>query len=207
MSEEAAAAIDADAANDKASHSKAHKKVTDSSKAEVNGYQDMDDQDNKENTIDASQIAEKVSELFLTCDCMHGWLVGCCPAAGICCGVLAPCLNHAMHAVQEGRGNKAVATPGSAYGASPLGPSTGGFAGNSPGSADAQTGTELEPMHSQPLQDGDTAQDSDNQKGGEQQGLALPFEPVALVFKDVHYFVKHPDGKSSELELLQASFN
>lgn len=102
MSEEAAAAIDADAANDKAPHSKAHKKVTDSRTAETNGYQGMDDQDNKENTIDASQIAEKVTKL-LTCDCIHGWLVGSCPAAGICCGVVAPFLNHAMHACRKVR--------------------------------------------------------------------------------------------------------
>lgn len=107
-----------------------------------------------------------------------------------------------MHALQESQ-DAAVNNPGSAYGASPLGPGAGSAAGNTPGHADAHAGTKPEPMPSQPLQDGDTAVQVDgegNQAGGKQQGLALPFEPVALVFKDIHYYVKQGGG---DLELLR----
>ena len=34
--------------------------------------------------------------------------------------------------------------------------------------------------------------------------ISAVFEPVALVFKDVHYWVKNPNGRG-ELELLKAS--
>ncbi len=60
ISEEAAAAIDADANSEKASGSKAQKKVTDSSKAETNGYHNMDGKADGEKTVDAMQVAEKV---------------------------------------------------------------------------------------------------------------------------------------------------
>ena len=60
MSEEAAAAIDADLASGKASGSKAQKKVTDSARGETNGYHNVDGEANRERTIDASQVAEKV---------------------------------------------------------------------------------------------------------------------------------------------------
>ncbi len=111
--------------------------------------------------------------------------------------------NHAMHALQEAEGDAAVANPGSAYGASALGPSAGGGAGTAPGNADAQAGTGAESAPSQPLQNGDAAADGASENGSEQQGLSLPFDPVALVFKDIHYFVKRPDNKSEELELLK----
>ena len=55
MSEEAAAAIDADAAQDKASGGKSQKKVTDSGKASPNGYHNTDG-----NAIDGTQVADKV---------------------------------------------------------------------------------------------------------------------------------------------------
>lgn len=110
-----------------------------------------------------------------------------------------------MHALQEGGGDAAVANPGSAYGASALGPSAGGGADTAPGNADTQPGTQVESMPSQPVQDDDTRADGYSEKGSEQQGLSLPFDPVSLVFKDVHYFVKRPDNKSEELELLKAS--
>ena len=107
-----------------------------------------------------------------------------------------------MHALQEAEGD-AVANPGSAYGASALGPSAGGGAGAAPGNADAQAGTGAESAPSQRLQNGDAAADGNSEDGSEQQGLSLPFDPVALVFKNIHYFVKRPDNKSEELELLK----
>ena len=116
---------------------------------------------------------------------------------------LKPNSNHAMHALQEAEGDAAVANPGSAYGASALGPSAGGGAGAAPGNAEAQAGTGAESAPSQPLQNGDDAADGASEHGSEQQGLSLPFDPVALVFKDIHYFVKWPDNKSEELELLK----
>lgn len=108
-----------------------------------------------------------------------------------------------MHALQEAQGDAAVANPGSAYGASALGPSAGGGAGAVPGNADAQAGTGAASTPSQPLQTGDAAAAGASESGREQQGLSLPFDPVALVFKDIHYFVKRPDNKSEELELLK----
>ena len=61
MSEEAAAAIDADMESDKASGSKAQqRKVTDSGRMETNGYHHMNDSADGEKTFDASQVAEKV---------------------------------------------------------------------------------------------------------------------------------------------------
>ena len=101
--------------------------------------------------------------------------------------------------MQEGT-DAAVHNPGSAYGASPLGPGAGTTAdtpGNNPG---AGTGS------SQPLHNGDTAVQIDGEDNGseagseQQQGLALPFEPVALAFKDIHYYVKQGGG---DLELLR----
>lgn len=58
-------------------------------------------------------------------------------------------------------------------------------------------------MPTEPLQDVKTMLDGDTPI--KPNDLALPFEPVALVFKDVHYWVKHPDGKG-ELELLKACY-
>lgn len=69
MSEEAAAAIDADVASNKASGSKSQKKVTDSARGETNGYHDMDGDADKEKTVDASQVAEKVERCM--CDVCH----------------------------------------------------------------------------------------------------------------------------------------
>ena len=61
MSEEAAAAIDADMKSDKASGSKAQqRKVTDSGRMETNGYHHMNGKADGEKTVDASQVAEKV---------------------------------------------------------------------------------------------------------------------------------------------------
>ena len=110
-----------------------------------------------------------------------------------------------MHALQEAEGDAAVANPGSAYGASALGPSAGGGAGAAPGNVDAQAGTGSESALSQPVQNGDAAAEHGSEHGSEQQGLSLPFDPVALVFKDIHYFVKRPDNKSQELELLKVA--
>ena len=121
------------------------------------------------------------------------------------CAVHTKC---ATCAVQEGS-DAAVNNPGSAYGVSALGPGAGGAGDSTPGNPDAEAGTRPEPMPSQLLQDGDTTmqvdgevdgQDRGSQTGGEQQGLALPFEPVALVFKDIHYYVKQGGG---DLELLR----
>lgn len=60
-------------------------------------------------------------------------------------------------------------------------------------------------MPSQPLQgDEDSPQhldgDTEGSEAGNEQNLALPFEPVALVFKDIHYYVKQ---MGSDLELLR----
>ena len=96
-----------------------------------------------------------------------------------------------------------MANPGAAYGASALGPAAGAGAGAAPGNADAVAGTELESMPSQPVEDDNAGSDSETES--EHKGLALPFEPVALVFKDIHYYVKRPDNKSEELELLKVS--
>lgn len=97
--------------------------------------------------------------------------------------------------------NPAVTNPGPAYGgsaiATPTSPPDGRGAGADPGGA--QAGVGVQPMSIQPLPD---LQDGDGVR--EELSLALPFEPVALAFKDVHYWVKHPRG-SGELELLKAS--
>ena len=130
------------------------------------------------------------------------------------------------HVLQNGctdaSGDAAVANPGSAYGASALGPSAGGASTAAPANPDAYTGTQPEPMPSQPLQDGDEEhlQDGEEEReDGEEdgqvkkeqsgaskralKGLGLPFDPVALTFRDIHYFVKNPNQKSQELELLK----
>lgn len=61
MSEEAAAAIDADVKSDKASSSKTQqRKVTDSARVDTNGYHHVSGRANGEKTVDASQVAEKV---------------------------------------------------------------------------------------------------------------------------------------------------
>lgn len=76
MSEEAAAAIDADAARDIASQSKAHKRFSDS----AHGFHDMDrvaDGYTKlQKTADASQLAKKVSVAALGPAC--ALVTGCC---------------------------------------------------------------------------------------------------------------------------------
>lgn len=113
--------------------------------------------------------------------------------------------SHALRPVQESR-DAAVNNPGSAYGAYPLGPGAGSATGSAPGTSDAEAGTRQEAMPSQPLQGSDNAQHMDGEpegskaEGSEQHGLALPFEPVALVFKDIHYYVKQGGG---DLELLR----
>ncbi|KAL0038217.1 hypothetical protein WJX79_008741 [Trebouxia sp. C0005] len=185
MSEEAAAAIDADAARDIASQSKAHKRFSDS----AHGFHDMDrvaDGYTKlQKTADASQLAKKGG----------------------------------------GEGNGATANPrlayegaykaavGGALGASALSPSAGSCADAAgttepggcilgshiranvtPGSAGVQ------PVLSRPGRDAITMQHDDND--GTQDGSALPFVPVALVFKDVHYYVRRREG-SGELQLLK----
>ena len=64
MSEEAAAAVDADAAHDKASHSRAFKTMDDSARAEPNDFHVFNDatdgNGHSEKTVDAAQVAEKV---------------------------------------------------------------------------------------------------------------------------------------------------
>lgn len=118
-----------------------------------------------------------------------------------------------MQGVEGGEGNGAVANPGLAYGgayqaahegalgASAFSPSTGSYAGaagtTQPGAIGLQT------VLSHNGKDANSMQNDDND--GIQHGLALPFVPVALVFKDVHYYVKHRGG-SGELQLLKASF-
>ncbi len=76
MSEEAAAAIDADAARDIASQSKAHKPFSDS----AHGFHDADGVINgyvkPQKTVDASQVAEKVGVAVLGPACVL--VVGCC---------------------------------------------------------------------------------------------------------------------------------
>lgn len=69
MSEQAAAAIDADMQSDKASGSKAQqRKVTDSAKGDTNGYHHMNGKADGEKTVDASQVAEKVWVCLSFCD-------------------------------------------------------------------------------------------------------------------------------------------
>ncbi|DBB14463.1 TPA: transcription factor [Trebouxia sp. C0006] len=175
MSEEAAAAIDADAARDNASQSKAHKPFSDSAHGFDNPDGVTDGVTNgytkPQKTVDASQVAEK--------------------------------------GVEGGEGNGAVANPGLAYGgayqaadggalgAAALSPSAGSYAAAA-GTTQPETG--LQPVLSHPGKDANTIQDGDSD--GIQDGLALPFVPVALVFKDVHYYVKHRGG-SGELQLLK----
>lgn len=124
-------------------------------------------------------------------------------------------------AVQNGHtdasGDAAVANTGSAYGTSALGPSAGGASTAAPANPNAHAGTQPEPMPSQPLQDCEEELEvlEDGEEDGEVkkeqsgaskralQGLGLPFDPVALTFKDIHYFVKNPNQKSQELELLK----
>lgn len=104
--------------------------------------------------------------------------------------------------MQAGESNAAVANPGSAYGTSAMGPSAGGGRQGGPVGA-APVGTQaVQSMPTEPLQDVKAMLQGDPHI--KQNDLALPFEPVALVFKDVHYWVKHPSGKG-ELELLKAS--
>ena len=110
---------------------------------------------------------------------------------------------HTPSCVQAGESKAAVANPGSAYGVSALGPSAGGgLQGGGVGAA--PNGTQaVQPMPNEPLEDVKAMLHGDTHI--KQNDLALPFKPVALVFKDVHYWVKHPNGKG-ELELLKASF-
>lgn len=133
-------------------------------------------------------------------------------------------------------GDAAVSNPGSAYGASALGPSASGASAATPANPVAQAGTQPEPKPIQPLQNGtlrneeeeqgtlqngqgkqETLEDGEEeaevkkeQSGASQRalaGLGLPFDPVALTFKDIHYFVKNPNQRSQELELLKACKN
>lgn len=105
-------------------------------------------------------------------------------------------------ALQESQ-DAAVNNPGSAYGASPLDPGAGSAAGTGPATSNGEAGTRPEAMPSQPCEDSNGAeQASDEGEGSEQPGLALPFEPVALVFRDIHYYVKQGGG---DLELLRVS--
>ncbi|KAL3132996.1 hypothetical protein ABBQ38_006905 [Trebouxia sp. C0009 RCD-2024] len=160
MSEEAAAAIDADTMKDKSGGPQSP------SNGATNGYhRDMNGRANQQvdgdgvKEVDAAKVAEK-----------------------------------------EGQ-DAAVNNPGSAYGASPLGPSAGSAAGTSPATSNGEAGTRPEAMPSQPHEDGNgVEQASDEGEANEQPGLALPFEPVALVFRDIHYYVKQGGG---DLELLK----
>ena len=80
MSEEAAAAIDADAARDNASQSKAHKPFSDSAHGFDNPDGVTDGVTNgytkPQETVDASQVAEKVGVAVFGPACVH--MVGCC---------------------------------------------------------------------------------------------------------------------------------
>ncbi|KAL0035494.1 hypothetical protein WJX77_008879 [Trebouxia sp. C0004] len=168
MSEEAAAAIDANAAQDIASQSKAHKPFSDSARGICDTDGGADGLNKSQKMVDAAQKAEK-----------------------------------------GGEGSGAVANPGLAYGGaytaadggapgvSALSPSTGSCAG---AAGTTQPGTGLQPVLSHPGKDANAIQHYDND--GIQNGLALPFVPVALVFKEVHYYVKHREG-SGELQLLK----
>ncbi len=116
-----------------------------------------------------------------------------------------------MQGVEGGEGNGAVVNPGLAYGgaykaadggalgASALSPSAGSY---KDAAGTTQPGTGSQPVLSHPGKDANTIQDGDSD--GIQDGSALPFVPVALVFKDVHYYVKRRGGKG-ELQLLKAS--
>lgn len=112
--------------------------------------------------------------------------------------------------VQEGKAHGAVTTAGAAYGASALGPSAGigaGVGAGAPSSTPQTEGLRQQPLPSLkpgtgPKQANAAMHESNAEQ--DQRGLALPFEPVALVFKDVHYWVKNPNGRG-ELELLKAS--
>ena len=120
----------------------------------------------------------------------------------------------------------AVSNPGSAYYASALGPSAGGASAAAPANPGTQAQQESQAsqpaqngeakqkptrngdIESQSLEDGEEADVKKDQSGASKkalQGLGLPFDPVALTFRDIHYFVKNPNQKSQELELLKAS--
>ena len=120
-----------------------------------------------------------------------------------------------MQGVGGGEGDGAVANPGLAYGgayqaahegalgASALSPSTGSYAGAAGTTQPGALGLQTVLSHHNG-KDANNMQNDDND--GIQNGLALPFVPVALVFKDVHYYVKHRGG-SGELQLLKASIS
>ena len=104
--------------------------------------------------------------------------------------------------VQESQ-DAAVNNPGAAYGASPLGPGAGAAAaaGTNPATSNGEAGTSPGAMPSQPSAGSNGAEEaSEGGEGSEPPGLALPFEPVALVFRDIHYYVKRGAG---DLELLR----
>lgn len=103
------------------------------------------------------------------------------------------------YAVQESH-DAAVNNPGSAYGASPLGPGAASAASTTPATFNGEASTRPEPVPSQPPQGSEAEEGGNDEAGEQQQGLALPFEPVALVFRDIHYFVKTGGG---DLELLR----
>lgn len=85
MSEEAAAAIDADAARDIASQSKAHKQFSDSAHNFHDPDGAADGYNEPQKTVDASQVAEKVGVAVLGPACVL--VVGCChDPRGLYCG-------------------------------------------------------------------------------------------------------------------------
>lgn len=129
-------------------------------------------------------------------------------------------------------GEAAVSNPGPAYGASALGPSAGGASTAAPAQPDIESGLQSsQPLwnggldaqngddnrehetlrngqdESEHLEDGEEEGEVKKEQSGASKralaGLGLPFDPVALTFKDIHYFVKNPNQRSQELELLK----
>ena len=105
--------------------------------------------------------------------------------------------------MQEVENDGTPANQGAAYGASPLVPFAGAGAGVTAGTPLTGVNHEVQPMPRQPVSNDSTIHNNDMQNN--QPDLSLPFEPVTLAFKDVHYYVKPSDGRG-ELELLKARF-
>ena len=105
--------------------------------------------------------------------------------------------------VQVLQGGAAAANPASAYGGSAVGLGLSAAMGAGvTGAGTSPVGSGFQPQLTHAKQDGGTLQHV--HVTNDQHSLTLPFEPVALAFKNVHYYVKHPNG-TGELELLKAS--